>query len=363
MTGTLPRRPVAFPVHPERDGQTKQAERKPKPRKPVAMPPRQAEIIIAPSDPFDSADIAALEPEPLAPERRRGLSLSGIALSALGILLSAAFALWLDGIVRALFARHLWLGWAALCVIAIGTLALLAMAVREWLALRRLAGVESLRRQAETARSANEPRLAREAVALLASRLAGNPATARGRATLRETEGEVIDGADLLSLAETELLAPLDQQARTLILSASKRVSIVTAVSPRALIDVGYVLLESARLVRRLAEIYGSRPGTLGFIRLARNVVTHLAVTGSIAVGDSLIQQMVGHGIAARLSARLGEGVINGLMTVRVGIAAMDLVRPLPFHALKRPGVGDFMADLVRLQLTEKPDKPAERDR
>jgi putative membrane protein len=72
-----------------------------------------------------------------------------------------------------------------------------------------------------------------------------------------------------------------------------------------------------------------------------------LAVTGSIAVGDGLVQQILGHGIASKLSARLGEGVVNGMMTVRIGIAAMDLCRPLPFKALKRPGISDFLGDLT----------------
>jgi putative membrane protein len=34
-------------------------------------------------------------------------------------------------------------------------------------------------------------------------------------------------------------------------------------------------------------------------------------------------------------------------MTARIGIAAMDLCRPLPFKAVKRPGIGDFMSDLT----------------
>ena len=135
-----------------------------------------------------------------------------------------------------------------------------------------------------------------------------------------------------------------------MILDAAKRVSVVTAVSPRALVDVGYVLFESARLVRRLAELYGARPGTLGFIRLARDVIAHLAVTGVIAIGDSIIQQLVGHGVAARLSARLGEGVVNAMMTARVGIAAMDVVRPFPFMAAPRPRLTDIVRELVSFQ-------------
>ncbi|RUW58292.1 DUF697 domain-containing protein, partial [Mesorhizobium sp. M7A.F.Ca.US.008.03.1.1] len=72
-----------------------------------------------------------------------------------------------------------------------------------------------------------------------------------------------------------------------------------------------------------------------------------LAGTGSIAIGDSFVQQIVGHGLAARLSAKLGEGVVNGMMTARIGIAAMETARPLPFSAAKRPGLGDFLSALT----------------
>ena len=68
-----------------------------------------------------------------------------------------------------------------------------------------------------------------------------------------------------------------------------------------------------------------------------------------MALGDTLIQQIVGHGLAARLSARLGEGVVNGLMTGRIGLAAMDVCRPLPFLAEKRPRLADLTGDLMKL--------------
>ena len=117
--------------------------------------------------------------------------------------------------------------------------------------------------------------------------------------------------------------------------------SLVTAISPRAILDVIFVVAQIIRLVRRIAEIYGGRPGLLGLFKLARSIGAHLAITGGMAVGDSLLQQIVGHGIASRISARMGEGVLNGLLTARVGLSALAVCRPAPFAVAKPPGVSD----------------------
>jgi putative membrane protein len=66
-----------------------------------------------------------------------------------------------------------------------------------------------------------------------------------------------------------------------------------------------------------------------------------------MAASDSLIQQVIGHGLAAKLSARLGEGVLNGLLTARLGLAAINAVRPLPFAALRQPSLNELAGALL----------------
>ena len=77
-------------------------------------------------------------------------------------------------------------------------------------------------------------------------------------------------------------------------------------------------------------------------------MLSHLAVTGGLVLTDGLVEQLVGQGVAARLSQRLGEGVLNGLLTARLGLAAIDVTRPLPFTALPRPALADLAKDLLR---------------
>jgi putative membrane protein len=299
-------------------------------------------------DVFEGDDLAAEIPLPATAPRRRSW-LGRICFGAFGILVSLAVGLWTDQLIRELFQRAEWLGWLAAGMAALAALALIVILVREMLAVSRLASVERLRAKALDAIARDDPHTARAVTAELSDLVAGKAETAAGRHALASLRDDIIDGANLVRIAETEILGPLDARAKRMILDAAKRVSVVTAVSPRALVDIVYVVFESGRLIRRLSELYGGRPGTLGFLRLARGVLAHLAVTGAIAAGDDFVHQIVGQGLAARLSAKLGEGVVNGMMTARIGLAAMEVTRPLPFFALKRPRMTDFLSALSSL--------------
>lgn len=285
--------------------------------------------------------------EPVIPARR-GFGWPTLLWVALGGLVLLGLGLGIADLVEDLFNRSMSLGFIGLGFAVAAVVALVVIIARETLSLARLETIEKLHERANAALLSDDRKESDGIVRDLLKIAHDNPRLARARATLEGHANDIIDGADMLRLAERELMAPLDQEARRLISSAAQRVSLVTAVSPGAVIDMLFVFAAALRLVRQLARLYGGRPGTLGLIRLMRHVIAHLALTGGMAASDSLIQQMLGHGIAAKLSARLGEGLLNGLLTARLGLAAVDVTRPLPFAALPRPALSDLAKDLMK---------------
>ena len=294
----------------------------------------------------------ALEP-PLVPVRR-GFRWGTLFWAATAGLVLLGLGLGVVNMIEDLFARSESLGLLGLVLAVAAAFALIVVIAREALGLARLATIEKLHLRAAEVLASDDRAASRIIVGDLLKLAHQNPQLARARATLRGHAEDIIDGADMIKLAERELMTPLDSEARRLVSSAAQRVSVVTAVSPRAVIDVLFVFVASLRLIRQLARLYGGRPGALGMISLMRHVIAHLAITGGMAASDSLVQQMLGHGIAAKLSQRLGEGILNGLLTARLGLAAIDVTRPLPFTALPRPVLADLAKDLLRKREDEK---------
>lgn len=241
--------------------------------------------------------------------------------------------------VTTLLDRNTVLGSVALGLIGLVMLALVILALRELAAFARLRRIDGLQQEATRAIADGDLPAARKVLAGLEKLYAGRDDLQWGRDRLRERGAEVFDADGLVGLAEAELMPPLDQAAQAEVEAAARQVATVTALVPLALADLITALTANLRMIRRIAEIYGGRAGTLGNWRLTRQVLTHLVATGAVAVGDDMLEPLIGGGLLGKLSRRFGEGMVNGALTARVGVAAIEICRPLPFHSQKKPSV------------------------
>ena len=283
-----------------------------------------------------------------APTRSRGW-FAGVVWAAFGLLAGLYLTDFLWSLVLSLQMKNPLLGQIALGLALVVAIGILVWLLGEVIAVLRLRGVERLRRDEAAVRSSARESEIRAFIARFVAFHQADPSTAAARAQLAETMAGIHDGPTLLDEAERLILGPKDAEARRLIAEAAQRVSLVTALSPRAIVDMLFVLVQSVRLIRQISAVYGARASGLGLLRLSTRIFAHVAVTGGVAAADSVISQVLGSGLAARLSAKLGEGVLNGILTARVGIAAAELSRPLSYHA--NPPI--ILSEVVKISLNK----------
>jgi len=255
--------------------------------------------------------------------------------------------------VSAALERQDWVGTLTLALLLVAAFAALMLLLRELIGFSRLSRLGRLKSEIAKAIAERDMKRERKAALRLAGLYARRPEQAWSVRRFREHARDVHDPGELLGLADRDMMAPIDREARLLITRSAKRVATVTALSPMVLIAVTFVLIENLRLLRKLAALYGGRPGFFGLLRLAQLVLTHMVATGGVALTDDLLGQFLGQDLLRRLSRRLGEGAFNGALTARIGIAAIDVIRPLPFLVARRPRVREVLAEALKPMFTQ----------
>ena len=291
----------------------------------------------------------------IATRRTRKFRWGFLLVSALTILLSLWAGLAVTTLIEDFFARSESLGWLALGVGGLAGLAAIAIIIREIWGLARLRRIEHIQELSARTINLDEAAAATETISLLEGIYGRRSDTALGMKTFRDHKDDIMDPRDRIRLLDRLVIGPLDEESHRIIARRARRVTLLTTVTPAAVLDLVFVAAQNLRMLRELAELYGGRPSTLSTLKLARMVVSHLAVTGGLALSDNLIQHVVGKGLLGRLSARFGEGAVNGILTSRIGLAARDVCRPVPQSESTKETLGSLLRELVTLNESKTP--------
>ncbi|MEZ5849388.1 MAG: TIGR01620 family protein [Hyphomicrobiaceae bacterium] len=278
----------------------------------------------------------------------QGIRWGAILITAGGILGSIAIALSYARFVSVALERSDWIGWVAFGLLVVIGISGLAIVLREVLGFLRLRRLGQTRTQAERALREGDLAAERKAVDHIVRPLQHRHELRWGLARLAEEKAQVRDPGDLLCLLERDVIVSVDMEAKRRIAAAARRVATVSAISPTAFLTMGWITVEQLRLLRAIAGLYGGRPGFLATAKLARMVVLHIVATGGVALTDDLLGQFLGQDILRRLSRRLGEGIFNAALVARIGAAAIDVIRPLPYIEAPRIRARDLVPDIAR---------------
>ncbi|HEY0836136.1 MAG TPA: TIGR01620 family protein [Azospirillum sp.] len=310
-------------------------------------------------DPARAAPVPE-EPHPGAPpdtgtlpvtagEGRRGSRVGRWLAGALGALLVVALGFDTADLLERAFAVSVALGAVVAAAVVVAGVAAVVLLVKELRSLRRLRRIEELR--GEAARLGDEAGMgeADRFAGQLGRLYEGRADLAPDLARLKDLVSDAHDDAEVVRLIDREVLAGIDRRAYQMVLRASRDTAVATALSPAALLDVVVVLWRNLRLVRDVAGLYGARPGYLGSLRLLRRMLANIAVAGVTETAHHVAVEALGGSLVAAVSTRIGQGVINGLLTARVGLTAMHLCRPVAFGPHNRPSLGRIRAELLSL--------------
>jgi putative membrane protein len=311
------------------------------PRRPRVFEAEEVEIAAPPG--LADADLSAAAPEaeaariPDGTERADGWRWVGLLLWSIGSLFVLSFGFWLNRLIGDLVIRQDWLGWTSITLVGLAGLALLVLLLRELMGLLRIRSLQQTRLLVAAALDHDDQGKARDALARIDRLYRDRDEMRWPLSRFRDEARNAVTTVEKLSVAERTLMPELDAKAREIIADAAKKVATITAISPFLVIDAIVILAQNARMLRRLATLYGARPGLAGIWRLAKLSIAQIAGTGLMEIAGDHLPTAALRTLGGFAGRKVGEGVFNAAMTARLGTTALDLCRPFPFRALTKP--------------------------
>jgi putative membrane protein len=302
----------------------------------------------------------APRPVPAIVERaRRGsravrLGMAGLAAGFVGWLGIDAY-LW----VASVFERSTALGWLATMAVAAGVGGaglVIGRELRDFLALRH---VEAIQHRIAAGSDVMRPA---EMQASIRGVLAAVPRDRESVAAIEAFQRKMQrhhTGAQQLELLSTTVLATFDRRAEAIVRRAATRAFAINAISPTALTDALFFAATSIRMVREIAASYGHRPTAAATVHLLRRLMVEAGKLGAIDLAAATFTQHIAGAVVERVATSAAESMYAAQRTARLGLATMQLCRPIPFRPQEIPGI---TSSLIGNMLRGAPREP-ERDR
>jgi putative membrane protein len=269
-----------------------------------------------------------------------------LCLAAGAVLLIGWLGLEAYDFVAGLFARSPLLGVGFAVVLALCVLGALGALGRELADLRRLERAEQLRLTGERLIGSEVHGQADAYLEQLQRMYHGRADLAEPLARFELRASDALSDGERVRLFARTVLAPLDREARRLVTRGARDIGALTALSPLGLLDSAIVLWRTLIMLRAIARLYGVRPGIAASLRLLRQTLAHVLAAGVGELLSDAAVETAGASLLSVISARLGQGAAHGLLAARLGLAAVQICRPVPFVEGELPSMKQLRTEL-----------------
>ncbi|MFM2590225.1 YcjF family protein [Vibrio sp. TBV020] len=253
----------------------------------------------------------------------------------------------IDSVVTAVqTADWLSLGWAGF----IATLSLMGIGAigKELFKLRRLRNHFSVQEQSESlihSDSVGKGKAFCESIAKESGIKRESPSYDRWLNSINTSHSD----AEILDMYDSMVIAEQDKAATKVVSQHATESAALVAISPLAVADMLLVAWRNFKMIDSLADIYGVELGYWSRLKLFKATLINMAAAGASELAVDASMDLMSMDLAGKVSARAGQGLGVGILTARLGLKAMSLLRPIPWYKDRQVKLG-----AIRKQIVEK---------
>lgn len=170
-----------------------------------------------------------------------------------------------------------------------------------------------------------------------------NPAYQRWQTAIDNSHSD----AEVLDMYDAMVVSEQDKKATRLVSQYATESAALVAVSPLAIADMLLVAWRNFKMIDQLAELYGVELGYWSRLKLFKAVLVNMAAAGASELAMDASMDLLTMDLAGKVSARAGQGLGIGILTARLGLKAMSLLRPLPWHKDRAVKLGAIRKQIV----------------
>ncbi|CAH1558076.1 YcjF family protein [Vibrio rotiferianus] len=260
-----------------------------------------------------------------------------------------------DSVITAVqTADWLALGWAGF-ITTIASFGLGALGKELW-KLRKLRNHFSVQEESEAlidSQSVGKGKAFCEKVAEQSGVLAENPGFDRWQNSVNPAHSD----AEILEMYDSMVVSQQDKLATKIVSQHATESAALVAVSPLAAADMLLVAWRNFKMIDNLSKVYGVELGYASRIKLLRAVFVNMAAAGASELAIDASMDLMSMDLAGKISARAGQGLGVGILTARLGLKSMALLRPLPWYPERKVKLGAIRKEVVAkvASITVKP--------
>ncbi len=158
----------------------------------------------------------------------------------------------------------------------------------------------------------------------------------------KELKERVFLKEEVLEFLDERFFTYLDKKAYKLITKYSNQTALSTAISPVALIDMILILSRSWAMITEISKVYGFKPNFASKILLLKRVSFNLIFASVTDLASDYLSSIIGTSLLSKLSYHSAQGLANGVLIARIGVATINSCRVIYFK--KRINYVEYIA-------------------